>query len=104
MELTQEGRDHRMKWWHEAIPVAEYEKLAGRFNPKPHPARDRAKLAERAGMRYMESSPRSAVAESVEAARAEQGRLPLLPHGLAPSRREPPTSPSRSMTFLKNRR
>jgi len=67
-----------MKWWHEAkfgmfihwglysiigrhewameneaIPVAEYEKLTKRFKPKPHPARDWARLAKRAGMRYM---------------------------------------------------
>jgi len=68
----------RMKWWHQAkfgmfvhwglysvlgrhewvmenegIPVAEYEPLARRFNPKPNAARDWAKLAKRAGMKYM---------------------------------------------------
>lgn len=73
-----EDRERRMKWWHEAkfgmfvhwglysvigrhewamemegIPVAEYEKLAGQFHPKPNAARDWAKLARRAGMKYM---------------------------------------------------
>src|SRR5215472_2292627 len=68
----------RMRWWHrakfgmfvhwglysvlgrhewvmenEGIPVAEYEPLARRFNPKPNAARDWAKLAKRAGMKYM---------------------------------------------------
>jgi len=37
----------------EAIPVAEYEQLTTRFNPKPYPARDWAKLAKQAGMKYM---------------------------------------------------
>ncbi len=71
-------RARRMKWWQEAkfgmfihwglysllgrhewvmenegIPVAEYEKLAGQFIPKRVPARDWAKLAKRAGMKYM---------------------------------------------------
>jgi len=79
-ELTAEEQDRirRMKWWHEAkfgmfihwglyavlgrhewamenegIPVAEYEKLAEKFNPKPYPARDWARLAKEAGMKYM---------------------------------------------------
>lgn len=68
----------RMKWWNEArfgmfvhwglysvlgrhewvmeneaIPVAEYERLAQRFTPKPNAARAWAKLAKRAGMKYM---------------------------------------------------
>jgi alpha-L-fucosidase len=68
----------RMKWWHQAkfgmfvhwglysvlgrhewvmenegIPVAEYEPLARRFNPKPNAAQDWARLAKRAGMKYM---------------------------------------------------
>src|SRR5712692_11507349 len=72
------GAHRRMQWWHEArfgmfihwglysvlgrhewvmesegIPVAEYEKLADRFKPKPSAARDWAKLAKRAGMKYM---------------------------------------------------
>lgn len=71
-------RARRMKWWHEAkfgmfvhwglysvrgrhewvmenegIPVAEYEQLATRFNPKKDAARDWARLAKRAGMKYM---------------------------------------------------
>jgi alpha-L-fucosidase len=71
-------RARRMKWWHEArfgmfvhwglysvmgrhewvmeneaIPVAEYETLARRFLPKPNAARDWARLARRAGMKYM---------------------------------------------------
>jgi alpha-L-fucosidase len=75
---TVADRDRRMKWWHEArfgmfihfglysvlgqhewamemegIPVAEYEKLAKRFNPKPHAARAWADLAKKAGMKYM---------------------------------------------------
>jgi len=77
--LINEGdRARRMQWWHEAkfgmfihwglysvlgrhewvmenegIPVAEYEQLAKRFNPKPNAARDWAKLARRAGQKYM---------------------------------------------------
>ncbi|MBN1673419.1 MAG: alpha-L-fucosidase [Kiritimatiellae bacterium] len=71
-------RDARMKWWREArygmfvhwglyaligrnewvqsiegIPVREYEKLMGRFKPKPRPARDWARLAVESGMKYM---------------------------------------------------
>lgn len=37
----------------EGIPVAEYEQLAKQFKPKPNAARDWAKLAKRAGMKYM---------------------------------------------------
>jgi alpha-L-fucosidase len=68
----------RMKWWRDArfgmfihwglysvlgrhewameeegIPVAEYEQLAKRFNPKPNAARAWAKLARQAGQKYM---------------------------------------------------
>jgi alpha-L-fucosidase len=75
---TVEDRERRMKWWHEArfgmfihfglysqlgrhewameeegIPVAEYEQLAKKFNPKPRAARAWADLAKRAGMKYM---------------------------------------------------
>lgn len=75
---TVADRDRRLKWWHEArfgmfihfglysvlgrhewameeegIPVAEYQKLAAQFNPKPHAARAWAKLAKQAGMKYM---------------------------------------------------
>ncbi|MBZ5581957.1 MAG: alpha-L-fucosidase [Acidobacteriia bacterium] len=71
-------RETRMKWWHEArfgmfihwglysqlgrhewvmenegIPVAEYEKLAATFRPKPNVARDWARLAKQAGQKYM---------------------------------------------------
>ena len=71
-------RERRMKWWHEArfgmfihfglysvlgrhewamemegIPVAEYEQLAKRFNPKPNAARAWARLAKQAGQKYM---------------------------------------------------
>ena len=68
----------RMKWWHDArfgmfvhwglysqlgrhewvmnrerIPLPEYEKLAATWKPKPCPAREWAKLAKKAGMKYM---------------------------------------------------
>src|ERR1700754_1650584 len=71
-------RARRMKWWHEAkfgmfihwglystigkhewvmenegIPAAEYEPYADKFKPKPNAARDWARLAHRAGMKYM---------------------------------------------------
>src|ERR1041385_4015088 len=71
-------RARRMQWWHEArfgmfihwglysvlgrhewvmenegIPVAEYEQLAKRFQPKPNAARAWAKLAKQAGQKYM---------------------------------------------------
>ena len=117
-------RTRRMKWWHDArfgmfihwglysvmerhewvmenegIPVAEYEQLAKRFNPKPHAAREWAKLAKRAGQKYMvmttkhhegfclwntkltnycaakQAAGRDLVAEYVEAARAEGLRV-----------------------------
>ncbi len=73
-----ETRQQRMQWWHEArfgmfihwglyaqlgrhewvmnrerIPLAEYEKLAATFKPKPRPAREWASLAKQAGMKYM---------------------------------------------------
>jgi len=75
---TDEDRVRRMKWWHEArfgmfihwglysvpgrhewvmeqegIPVAEYEKFAGQFKPKPAPAKEWAALAKKGGMKYM---------------------------------------------------
>ena len=117
---TDEDRARRMKWWHEAkfgmfihwglysvlgrhewamehegIPVAEFEQLAQRFKPKPAPARDWARLAKHAGMKYMvmttkhhegfchfetkttsycapkQAAGRDLVKEYVEAARAE---------------------------------
>jgi alpha-L-fucosidase len=71
-------RAQRMAWWHEAkfgmfihwglysvigqhewamevegIPIAQYELLAKNFKPKPNAARDWARLARRAGQKYM---------------------------------------------------
>jgi len=124
--LSAEVKDRirRMKWWHEAkfgmfihwglyavvgrhewvmeqeaIPVAEYEQLARKFKPKPNAAREWARLAKRAGMKYMvmttkhhegfclfdtqytnycaprQACGRDLVAEYVEAARAEGLRV-----------------------------
>jgi alpha-L-fucosidase len=121
---TVADRDRRMQWWHEArfgmfihfglysvlgrhewameeegIPIEEYQKLAARFNPKPHAARAWAKLAKAAGMKYMvmttkhhegfclfdtkltdycapkHAAGRDLVAEFVEAARGEGLRV-----------------------------
>jgi alpha-L-fucosidase len=72
------GRVRRMQWWHaakfgmfihwgvysvygrhewvmemEGIPATEYEKTAKLFTPKSNAARDWARLAKRAGMKYM---------------------------------------------------
>ncbi len=72
------SRDRRMSWWREArfgmfihygpysqvgrnewamvlenMPVEEYEKLADTFSPEPGAPREWAKLAKRAGMKYM---------------------------------------------------
>lgn len=72
------SRARRMAWWHaakfgmfihfglysvyghhewameeEGIPVAEYEQLAHRFHPRPGFAREWARLAKRAGQKYM---------------------------------------------------
>jgi alpha-L-fucosidase len=74
----EEDRARRMKWWHEArfgmfvhwglysvlghhewameneaIPVSEYQQLAKQFNPKPNSAREWARLARRAGQKYI---------------------------------------------------
>src|SRR3954452_21783896 len=114
----------RMKWWHDArfgmfihwglysvlgrhewameqegIPVAEYEQLAKKFNPKPNTARAWARLAKQAGQKYMvmttkhhevfchfdtkttsycapkQAAGRDLVREYVEAARAEGMRV-----------------------------
>lgn len=71
-------RDERMKWWHEAkfgmfihwglysvigqhewvkeqegVPIPQYEILAKHFKPKPNAARDWARLAKKAGQKYM---------------------------------------------------
>jgi len=75
---TTATRAERMRWWHdtrfgmfvhwglyaqlgrqewvmnrERIPIAEYEKLADAWRPKEHPALEWARLAKRAGMKYM---------------------------------------------------
>ncbi|HUT01475.1 MAG TPA: alpha-L-fucosidase [Phycisphaerae bacterium] len=75
---AEKDRARRMRWWHDArfgmfvhwglyaqlgrhewvmnrerIPVAEYEKLAATWKPKPRPAREWARLAKKAGMKYM---------------------------------------------------
>jgi alpha-L-fucosidase len=72
------SRERRMQWWRaaqfgmfihwglysvlgrhewvmedEGIPVVEYEPLARQFRPKPNAARDWARLAKAAGMKYM---------------------------------------------------
>jgi alpha-L-fucosidase len=77
-QQTAETRPRRMKWWHEArfgmfvhwglysqlgrhewvmnrerIPIAEYERLADSWHPKERPAREWARLAKQAGMKYM---------------------------------------------------
>ena len=116
--------DRRIQWWREAkfgmfvhwglysilgreawamgdedIPLADYEKLAGRFQPTPNAARAWARLAREAGMRYMvmttkhhegfclfdskltgycsarQGPGRDLVREYVEAARAENLRV-----------------------------
>jgi len=71
-------RERRMRWWHEAkfgmfihwglysvlgrhewvmemegLPATEYAQLAKRFTPKPNAAREWARLARRAGQKYM---------------------------------------------------
>jgi alpha-L-fucosidase len=75
---SEADRERRMQWWHQAkfgmfihwglysvlgrhewamenegIPVPEYEQLAKQFTPRPNAAREWAKLARRAGMKYM---------------------------------------------------
>ncbi|MBV8207216.1 MAG: alpha-L-fucosidase [Acidobacteria bacterium] len=72
------ARERRMRWWHaakfgmfihwglysvhgrhewamedEAIPILEYEAFARQFKPKPRAAREWARLAKAAGMKYM---------------------------------------------------
>ena len=85
----------------EDIPLGEYELLARQFNPKPHAAREWARLAREAGMKYMvmttkhhdgfclfdskmtdysapkQAARRDLVAEYVEAVRAEGLRVGL---------------------------
>jgi alpha-L-fucosidase len=78
LQQTAATRPERMRWWNEArfgmfihwglysqlgrhewvmnrerIPVAEYEKLADSWHPKERPAREWARLAKSAGMKYM---------------------------------------------------
>ena len=75
---AEQDRARRMQWWHEArfgmfvhwglysqlgrhewvmnrerIPVEEYEELADSWEVKPRPAREWARLAKKAGMKYM---------------------------------------------------
>jgi alpha-L-fucosidase len=118
------SRDERMRWWHEAkfgmfihwglysligqqewvlesegIPIPQYELLAKHFRPRPNAARDWARLARRAGQKYMvmttkhhegfcmfdtrltdycaprQAPQRDLVREFVEAARAEGLRV-----------------------------
>ena len=77
-KMVEETRPRRIKWWQEArfgmfihwglysqlgrhewvmnrerIPVKEYEKLADSWHPKERPAREWARLAKQAGMKYM---------------------------------------------------
>jgi len=77
-EQTAASRDARMRWWRDArfgmfvhfglysqvgrhewlmtqenVPVAEYERLAASFAPKPGAPREWAALAKKAGMKYM---------------------------------------------------
>jgi alpha-L-fucosidase len=77
-QQTAATRSERMRWWHDArfgmfvhwglyaqlgrhewvmnrerIPIAEYEKLADTWQPKERPARDWARLAKQAGMKYL---------------------------------------------------
>lgn len=78
LQKQEATRAARMAWWHQAkfgmfvhwglysligqhewamelegIPVAQYEQLSRHFHPKPGAARDWARLARRAGMKYM---------------------------------------------------
>ncbi len=120
----QSDRARRLQWWHEAkfgmfihwglysvvgrhewvmemegLPVTEYAQLAKQFKPKPNAAREWARLARRAGMKYMvmttkhhegfclfdtkttsycapkQAAGRDLVKEYVEAARAEGLRV-----------------------------
>ena len=120
LAYQEESRARRMRWWHEAkfgmfihyglysiighqewvmesegIPIPDYERLAAAFRPRPGAARDWARLAKRAGQKYMvlttkhhegfclwdtattdynsakQGAKRDIVREFVEAARAE---------------------------------
>lgn len=122
----EESRARRMRWWHDAkfgmfihyglysiighqewvmesegIPIPEYERLAAKFMPKPGAAREWARLAKRAGQKYVvlttkhhegfclwntaqtdynsakQGAKRDIVREFVEAARAEGLRVGL---------------------------
>ena len=44
---------HEWAMENEAIPVAEYQKFTAGFNPAPGSARNWARLAKAAGMKYM---------------------------------------------------
>jgi len=126
LAYQEDSRARRMRWWHEAkfgmfihyglysiighqewvmesegIPIPDYERLAGKFMPKPGAAREWARLAKRAGQKYMvlttkhhegfclwdtattdynsakQGAKRDIVREFVEAARAEGLRVGL---------------------------
>ncbi len=78
LTMEQQDRERRLRWFRQArfgmfihwglysqlgrhewvmnrerIPAAEYEKLADSWKPRPHAAREWAKLAKEVGMRYM---------------------------------------------------
>ncbi|WP_343518995.1 alpha-L-fucosidase [Sphingomonas sp.] len=126
LPYQEETRARRMQWWHDAkfgmfihyglysiighqewamenegIPIPQYERLARHFRPKPGAAREWARLARRAGQKYMvlttkhhegfclwdtrqtdynsarQGARRDIVREFVEAARAEGLRVGL---------------------------
>lgn len=126
LAYQEESRARRMRWWHEAkfgmfihyglysiighqewvmesegIPIPDYERLAAAFRPRPGVAREWARLAKRAGQKYMvlttkhhegfclwdtattdynsakQGAKRDIVREFVEAARAEGLRVGL---------------------------
>ena len=108
-------------WKRKAFPFAEYETLAKHFKPKPNAARDWAKLAKRAGQKYMvmttkhhegfchfdtkltdycapkQGPGRDLVARicGSRARRRSARRLLLLADGLAPSRRRDAARPTK---------
>lgn len=124
LAYQEQTRERRLRWWHDAkfgmfvhyglysvighqewvmenegIPIPEYEKLAQLFRPKPGCAREWARLAKRAGQKYIvlttkhhegfclwdtqqtdynsvkQAAKRDIVREFVEAARAEGLRV-----------------------------
>jgi alpha-L-fucosidase len=116
-------RAQRMAWWHKAkfgmfihwglyslvgqhewdlevegIPILQYEYLAKHFQPKPNAAREWAKLARRAGQKYMVMTTKhhegfchfdSKLTDYCGSYRKPVRGLLLLAHGLASSRWRP---------------